>query len=300
MNKVKNTALNLERRVARKVSLNWLDRVMFYQATGRRLNLRQPQYLNDKLMWLNRYDTNPMKALCADKYRVREYLHTKGLDDLAVPLLGHWERAEDIPYEALPEQFVLKCNHGCDFNIIVTDKSQLDIPLANAKLNTWLSTRYGGGCERHYLQIKPCILAEKYLPEVDGGGVADYRWFCFNGEPIFCATYQECNPQAQAHNWKGKPVHDWKKNVYSASWQRLEALKEGIVAPDDLPAPANLAKQLSLCRVLAADFPFVRVDFYDINSRLYLSELTFTPNQNILSYFTDEFLLEIGKQLVLP
>lgn len=142
---IKKQLLILERRIARKVSLSWLEYVSYRITTGRTLHLKHPRYLDEKLMWINHYDNNPLKSVCADKYRVHEYLKKKGLDQYTVPLLAQYEHPEDINYAELPNAFVLKCNHGCGFNIFVKNKTDIDTSAIGDTLTNWLSICYGGG-----------------------------------------------------------------------------------------------------------------------------------------------------------
>ena len=120
-------------------------------------------------MWLNRFWCSPLKVKCADKVRVHDYLAEKGLEGYAVPLLGVWDDANDINFEVLPKQFVLKCNHGCGYNIIVKDKQHINKAEIRQKLNEWLKEDYGKiHNEYHYSKIEPKILAEKYLIDLEG------------------------------------------------------------------------------------------------------------------------------------
>lgn len=156
---------------SKSLNENWFDHIRFRQITGRKLDYSHPIYLNDKLMWLNRYWKSPLKVKCADKVRVHGYLKDKGLETYAVPLLTIWNSADEIELDQLPNQFVLKCNHGCGYNIIVTNKSSLDIVETREKLNRWLKEDYGKVCnEYHYSHIQPLVFAEQYIPSFAGGG----------------------------------------------------------------------------------------------------------------------------------
>lgn len=119
---------------------------LVYKATfGKRFHLEHPKNLNEKLIWLSLYWRHPLKSICTDKVKVRGYVTTKGLANLLTPIIGIYSNPDNIPYDALPEQFVLKCNHGCGYNIIVTEKKRLDTKSANLKIKDWLSGNYGGG-----------------------------------------------------------------------------------------------------------------------------------------------------------
>ena len=273
---------------SKSLNENWFDHIRFRQITGRKLDYSNPIYLNDKLMWLNRYWQSPLKVKCADKVRVHDYLKDKGLETYAVPLLTVWNSADEIELDQLPNQFVLKCNHGCGYNIIVTNKSSLDIVETREKLNRWLKEDYGKVCnEYHYSHIQPLVFAEKYIPSFAGGGIIDYKIHCINGEAkwFLVCTERDCT---------GHP----KLSAYSLDWEPLECLKTPNVTP--INKPKYLKEMIEIATKIAVDFPFVRVDLYETEERIYIGELTFTPQGNTISYYKDEFLYEQGLKLQLP
>ena len=136
-----------------------VNRVSYFKATRKWLNLRNPKTWSEKLFWLNKYWQPELKSICADKYRVREWVAQKGYSDILIPMLGVYDKSEDIVFEDLPNRFVLKCNHGCACNIIVEDKSKLDIPKAKRKLDRWLKRDYSLDYnETHYHNIPPKII----------------------------------------------------------------------------------------------------------------------------------------------
>lgn len=266
------------------------DAIRYYRITGKKLDWNRPGNLSEKLLWLNRYHCTPLKIQCADKYRMKQYVADCGLDDINVPLIGVWDRVEDINWDKLPNQFVLKTNHGCGTNIICKDKGQLDIEDAKQKLADWLKIDFGKLYnEQHYKYIKPCVFAEQYLPALELFQT-DYKIQVINGEPyciLICAD-RDKNGHAQLFS-------------YDLDWNRVALLNgEETTMDRQFERPQNLPQMLEYARVLAKPFPYVRVDFYEVDGKLYIGELTFTPYGNIMTYYKDEVLEYMGNKLILP
>lgn len=266
------------------------DAIRYYRITGKKLDWNHPTNLSEKLLWINRYHCTPLKVQCADKYRMKQYVADCGLDEINVPLIGVWDRVEDIDWDILPNQFVIKTNHGCGTNIICKDKSLLDIEDAKQKLTDWLKIDFGILYnEQHYKYIKPCIFAEQYLPALDLFQT-DYKIQVINGEPyciLICAD-RDKNGHAKLFS-------------YDLEWNRIVLLNgEEKTLERQFDKPKNLSKMLDYARILSKPFPYVRVDFYEVDGKLYIGELTFTPYGNIMTYYKDEVLKDMGDKLILP
>jgi len=261
----------------------------YYKAKGKELDYGNPQDLSEKLMWLSRYWQDPRKSDCADKYKVRQYIRDCGFEDILVPIYGVWENASDIDFQKLPSQFVLKCNHGCGYNIICKDKTNINKEQIIQTLNGWLKETYGfENYEVHYAKIKPLIICEMYLPSLDSS-VIDYKIYCLNGKPhsiLVCSDRDE--------------KHDCNLSTYSLDWERLNFLKETSDSGCDIPKPQHLPQMIEIAEKISAPFPFVRVDLYEIEGKIYFGEMTFTPQGNLLTYHKDDVLIEMGKKLILP
>ncbi len=239
----------------------------YFYCFRRPLSLTNPVTLNEKLQWLKlkRYGKDPLVIQCADKYRVREYVEKAGFGHTLNPLLGVWEKASDIPWESLPEAFVLKCNHGCGYNLLCPDKSRLDIPTARKTLEGWMNTEFWENlAEIHYRSIPKRIIAEAYL----GDALLDYKIYCFQGKAQFLLV---C-----AQRDAGKP----KFYFFDRDWKLCPLTRDGKEAPEGftLPRPERLEEMLQCAESLAAPFPFVRVDLYHVDGRIVFGELTFTPS----------------------
>ena len=274
--------------ITHKIAPFHYDAVRYYRIIGKKLDWENPTSVSQKLIWLNRYDQNPLKVKCADKYRVRDYVAECGLDEINVPILGVWDRVEDIEWDKLPNQFVLKTNHGCGTNIICKDKSILDIEDAKRKLKEWLKIDFGKICnEQHYSNIQRCILAEEYLPM--GEYPLDYKIHCFNGEP-YCFLFY--------------PQHDENTCIrvsYSLDWKRKYYIKGEEQYQNEIPKPKFLNEMLEYARILSKPFPYVRVDFYEVDDKLYIGELTFTSFGNMIEYYyTPDVCIDMGNKLILP
>ena len=257
---------------------------------GTELDLDHPRDLNEKIQWLLcRSDTSAWTRL-SDKVAVRDYVTEKGLGDLLVPLLGTWKRAKDIPWDTLPEKFVLKCNHDSGSTHIV-DRST-NRAAVSAALDDALKAKYGyRHGEMHYNGIDPCILAEQYLDSGDAVPI-DYKVWCFNGRP-YCIW--------ACHGRTEDAVY---VNVYDLDWTpRPEAsvftdhYRDGGCS---LPKPSTLPQMLEAAARLSEGFPEVRVDFYEVCGRLYFGEMTFASLMGRMDFYTPEFLKELGDQVKLP
>ena len=220
---------------------------------------------------------------------VRGYIEEKIGGEYLIPLLGVWEDTDDIDFEKLPDRFVLKCNHGSGMNIIVRDKSKLDIRFAREKLRAWMRTDHGMiFFEKLYCDIPRRIIAEKFI-EVDGD-TPDYKFHCFDGKPMHCqfmtGRFSKLHQSFLDLKWELTPYH-------LMDYPRHED-------QTNLPCPKNLEKMIDLAKKLSADFKFVRVDFYEIDGRIYFGELTFIPAAGFAFYDPPEWNLRLGDLIKLP
>lgn len=259
----------------------------------RKLDLRNPKTLADKVSWLSVFERTPLMSVCTDKYAVREYVASNGLEELLIPVLGGpWNTVEDVDFDCLPSSFVLKATHGCKMNCIVPDKSELDIATCRKRMQGWLDTTYGTySMELHYEEIPHRIYAEQLLAGYDN--LVDYKFHCFNGEPQFVLVCS--NRQADGEKRMRVTL-----DLFDMDWQPLfEVQPAGGEIPGDgrIPKPALFAKMCRVARVLSRDFKFVRVDLYESDGVVLFGELTFTPACCVFPYFKEKFNIEMGKKL---
>ena len=253
-------------------------------------NIDNPKTLSEKLQWLKIYDSTYLKAFCADKITVRDYCKEKLGIDLCIPLLKIYNKPEEIEWNILPNQFVIKCNHGSAMNIIVKDKKTVKKDNINKTLNKWLSIKYGDlSYELFYNLIKPKIIIEPYLEDKENGALTDYKFLCFNGEPKFVQVINDRNTKKFHLNY-----YDMNFNFVDISRTDIPNNKNFL---DKKPSQFELMKEYAtnLCK----DFKLVRVDFYEINKKVYLGELTFIPASGKLTYKNPDTNLKFGNMLKL-
>lgn len=261
--------------------------VNFCRNQGVNINLENPTTIQDKLAWLNIYDTNPLKTKCADKIKIHEYCKEKLGKDICIPILHVYDKVEDINWEELPEQFVMKCNHGSGMNIIVKDKKKLNIEDAKRKLNYWMDDNFAlrNGFEAHYYDIDRKIFVEEYK-EDNHSTLYDYKFWCFNGKPKFW-TMNDGNGHGTWMNF-----YDMDSNLLS--WKRNDFLGN---SNGEERFPLDFNKMKDYAEKLSSSFKFVRVDFYEIMGSVYLGELTFTPGAMAFKYKNSKDNTILGEML---
>lgn len=234
----------------------------------KKLNLDNPSTFNEKLLWLklNRYANDPLVKQCADKYAVRQYITNNGYGDILVPLIGVYDSPHQIDFEGLPDQFALKWNFGCGYNIICKDKNTLDIPHTVQQLEEWGKIKYYRyNAEMQYKGVKHKIICEEYLPgDNETGVIPDYKVYCFNGKPEVIFVMHD----------RG---HGVKSEFFDTEWNRLENSNKYTQPATPTPKPSCLKYLLEVAGKLSQPFPFVRCDFYILNGKVYFGEMTFTP-----------------------
>ncbi len=253
-----------------RLNPKWVANRRYRNTFGRNIDWNHPTEFNEKIRWMQFYTDTSKWSLLADKYQVRKYLEGKGHSDILVKLYGVWDKAEDIDFDVLPDSFVLKTNHGYGEVVIVRDKAQIDKDSIRRRMSRFQRTPFGyNTAEVHYLKIKPVIIAEELLNNdlPQSTSIVDYKFYCFKGEPYCCGAFYD--------RGKGRKVSffdmDW---VRHDEW-RADRLRN--VVQKDIPKPATFDQMKSVCKELAAEFPFVRMDFYESNGKLYFGEFTFTP-----------------------
>jgi len=263
------------------------SRLLYRIRKGERLNLKNPQKFNEKLMWLKIYNYYDNKIVwkCSDKYQMREYAISKGVSEKNLPkIIKTYTDSSQINYNKLPNKFALKCSHGCGFNIICTSKDDLNIEETNKKIDKWMKTKFGyESAENHYTHIKPCIIAEEYIGNSDELPY-DYKLYCFNGVPklvLVCSNRSE----------------KLKLNYYDLDWNELPYGKVSWRNKVKIDKPKKLDEMIKISKMLSKDFPFVRIDFYETKNRVLLGEMTFTPAQCMAPYYSDFGDEELSKLL---
>ena len=273
--------------VAHKLFSNeFMSKLYFKIVLKEKLDLKNPRTFNEKLQWLKLYyyPQNDLAVKCADKYRVREYIKDKGYENTLVPLLGAWDNVEDIDWDSLPNKFVLKCNHGCAYNIVCNDKTEFDRIKAKKQLNTWLKEDFGAfNIEPHYSNIKKHkITCEEFL----GDNLVDYKFFCFNGVPRLIYVSVDMIHDRQA-----------KMAFFNLDGSKINLKRDDYASIEKIELPSFYSEMLEMASDLCKDFHFVRVDFFVTDNKYYFAELTFTPCACMMPFNPKEKDFEWGELL---
>ena len=264
--------------------------IEYYINFEKDLNLYNPQTFNEKLQWLKLYDRKPEYTKMVDKYEVRKYIAKVIGEEYLVPLLGVYDRFEDINFDKLPNQFVLKPNHTSGDVFICKDKHNIDYDKLKKEVNRWLKRNYYWvHREWPYKNIKPKILCEKFLANESGEELKDYKFMCFNGK-VKCSFV--C---LNRHSLTGLNVDfydmDWKPMPFERRYPN-----SGIITPK----PKNFKEMIRLSEILSKDVPFLRVDFYEVNGKLYFGELTLYPGAGFEEFTPESYDYLLGSWLQLP
>lgn len=264
-------------------------KLQYKYITHHKLDLNNPTRYTEKLQYLRLfvYPKDKLVSQCAGRVGVRDYLKKKGFCDKLIPIYGIFDRFDDIDFDKLPNQFVMKCSHACAFNYICKDKSKIDIKALRKKFNKWLKTNYGKKTvEMHYANIKPQIIIEKYLIQEGEPAPIEYKIHVFNGKAKYMYVVTSRGVDIRYNNYyidwtpfDGAQFNGWKKSDHP------------LIKPD------HFADMVEMAEILAKPFPFVRVDLYNINGKIYFSEMTFTPAKGTLILDDDKCDYEIGKWL---
>lgn len=275
--------------------LDWIDderylKVAFRAKMGYPLNLENPRTFSEKLQWLKLHDRNPLYTTLVDKYAVRQYIAEKIGKEYLIPLVGGpWENADEIDFDALPEQFVLKCNHDSGGVAVCRDKSRLDVEAVRKKLEKKLENNYYfGGREWPYKNVEPCIFAEKLLNDSKcEAGIWDYKFFCFDGEPrlMYIASDGSSNPRT---------------DFFDMDFQHMDVRMRD-PSFDVLPEkPEQFEEMKRLARILSKGISHVRVDFYLADGQVYAGEMTLYHCSGFIHINPPEWDKKIGNWLKLP
>ena len=271
-----------------------LARIRYFARFKKPLHLKNPQTLNEKILFLSLKTDTTLWTRCADKYEVRDYVKECGLEDILIPLVGVWDHATDIDFDKLPDEFVLKATHGSGDIKVVTDKSKLKIPKIVAEFEEDLKHQYGAlESGQHYMRINPRMIVEELIhndPETAkiSSSIIDYKIWCFNGKCYWlwaCANRDEHTTEVMTYDpdWTAHPEYSIFENDY----------RHGEL----LPKPKNLERMIEVAEKLAQPFPCVRVDLYNIDGKIYFGELTFTSYGGLQDFYTDEFQKLAGSKI---
>ena len=275
------------------VSPGFLTRLRYRLAWGRWPALDRPTTFDEKLQWLNLFWQHPLKARCGDKYTMRGYVEEHQLGHLLPQLFGVYSSAEEIILDTLPDRFVMKCSHGCKCNVFCHDKRGLDWKTEKANLESWMNIDFSMKLgEIHYGSMTPRIICEEFLQDETGHALpADYKVFCFDGRAYCTMTATARDPNGIA-----------KLAFYDLEWKKkLPYCLPDLETDHEIPRPAAYEEILDCAQKLSRPFPFARMDFYSINGRAKLGEMTISPGACVSAdYMTPLAQQELGRLIVLP
>lgn len=271
-------------------------RIQYWIKTGHVLNLKSPKRFTEKLQWYKLNYKNPLMIQCVDKYDVREYVASKGLDSILIPCYGVYNSPDEIDWDTLPNQFVIKDTLGGGGNsvIIVRELGKESIEDLRRKATAWVNkdiSRKNSGREwPYYSGKKHRIVIEKLLESGDSQtGLVDYKFFCFNGKVEFIYVMGDREV--------GKSV---KVSIFDRDFNKLPVLREGDEEYADASKPEQYDAMARIAEKLSEDFPHVRVDLYNVDGHIYFGELTFFNASGYMKYEPDSFDIEIGNRWIIP
>ena len=252
-------------------------------------NLKNPKTYNEKLNWLKIHDHNPLYPSIVDKYEAKKYVANIIGEQYIIPTLGVWASFDEIDFDALPNQFVLKCTHDSEGLVIVKDKTTMNKTAAKEKIEAALRQNfYYIGREWPYKDVKPRIIAEQYMEDHVDGELRDYKFFCFGGEPkaMFVAS-----DRASDHV---------KFDYFDLDFNHLDIKQKYPHAEKPLRRPVTFDQMIELSKILSKGFPHVRVDFYEVDGHLYFGELTFYHFSGFMPFEPANWDTIFGEWLELP
>lgn len=263
---------------------------LYYFARFRRFcDFDDPKTFNEKLQWLKLNDRNPLYTTLVDKCEVKAWVAERIGSEHVVPTLGVWDSFDEIDFEALPERFVLKCTHDSEGVVVVSDRAQFGLEAAKAKIEAALKCNfYYIGREWPYLNVKPRIIAEEYMEDLRHEELRDYKFFCFDGEPkvMFVAS--------------GRGAGQTKFDYFDIHFNRLDIKQHYPNSEGEIERPETFGRMMDAARTLSRGIPHVRIDFYEVDGKMYFGECTFYHFSGFMPFEPDEWDEVFGSWLFLP
>lgn len=263
-------------------------KLLFRHRVGYSLNLDNPRSYNEKLQWLKLNDLHLEYTQMVDKVEAKKYVASKIGEKYIIPTISVYDNVEEIDFDALPKQFVLKCTHDSGGIVVCKDKALLDVEKAKRKLKKgWGKNYYKYNREYPYRDVKPRIIAEQYMEDESGYELKDYKFFCFSGEPqlLFVAT--------------DRPL-DTKFDFFDLNWNHLPFTNGHPNNPNPIAKPKNFEEMKDVARKLSQGLPHVRVDLYNVNGKIYFGELTFFHWSGMTPFVPQEWDYKLGELIKLP
>lgn len=275
--------------ISRFISDKAFLKMKYRLVMGEKLNLKNPQTYNAKLQWLKLYNREDYMTMMADKYEVRKYVADTIGQEYLIPLIGVWDSVDDIDFDSLPNQFAMKCNHTSGNGVVICkDKATLDMAKTKKEMKKAMKMDYSlQNREWHYKNIKRKIIAEKYMVDESGTQLKDYKFFCFNGE-------------VKAMLLAADRGIDTALNFYDEHFNKLPFERGCKNISKPMPKPAGFEKMKELAKALSKYLTHARIDFYDINGKIYFGEITFYPGSGYKKFKPEEWDYTFGSWITLP
>lgn len=265
-------------------------KMLYKVRMNKKLNLKNPISFNEKLQWLKLNDHNNMYTKMVDKYEVKKYIVETIGQKYVIPTIGIYNKFDEINFEKLPNEFVIKCTHDSGGVVICSNKEQLNIKDVRNKINKNLKTDFFRlGREWPYKNVKPRIIIEKYMKDNKNNDILDYKLMCFNGK-VKCSFV--CSERRSS---LGLAV-----DFYDLSWNKMPFKRHYRNSNVFHEKPKNYDLMIKLAEKLSKGIPFVRVDFYEINGEVYFGEMTFYPGCGFEEFMPDEWDIKLGDWITLP
>lgn len=271
-------------------------KLRYFITFKKRINLKDPQDLNEKIKWAMLYSDTSKWTELADKYKVRDYVKQLGLSDILVDLYAVWYKVEEVDFNVLPDTFIIKANNGDGrgTNKIIKKSELTDAKKAKylSLIDEWLHRKRIGAlsAEPQYAGIKPCVIAEEVLiPNPPTSTLIDYKIWCFNGKAYYVRVYKN---RSSGGNSASVMTYDLDWNPHP----EVSILTSDYSQGEVIPKPKNFERMIDVAEKLSAGFPELRVDLYNISGKIYFGELTFTSQGGGMNNLTPEFLKELGSK----
>ena len=277
-------------RVGRFVSDENFVKWTYYLTFRKKLDLDNPKTFNEKLQWLKLNDQHEEYTQMVDKYEAKKYVANLIGEEYIIPTLGVYDSFDEIDFDKLPNQFVLKCTHNSGGIIICRDKATLDVPKGRKQMKKWLKKNpFWTNREYPYKHVKPRIIAEEYMEDENSHELNDYKFFCFSGDVkyVFVATD------------RGKADEETKFDFFDMSWNHLPFTNGHPNNPGPISKPENFEEMKALACKLSKNMPHVRVDLYNISGKIYFGELTFYHWSGLTPFVPEKWDFEFGKCITL-
>lgn len=260
---------------------------------GSYISWNNPQRFDEKMQWLKLYYRKPIMVKLVDKYEVKKYVEKKIGAEYIIPTLNIYNTFDEIDFSKLPDQFVLKCTHDSGGNVICKNKKLLDQKIARTKIECSLKKNfYYLMREWPYKHVRPRILAEEFITDAVHQDLIDYKFYCFNGIPKYC--------QIITNRSTNEAIDFFDENWIHQDFVGLNPTCKNNPDCSNMSKPMNYDKMLDMARTLAMDFPFVRIDFYNVNGKIYFGEITFFPAGGFGVFTPNEWNYKLGEMIILP